>query len=143
MSEVIYTKEEKRKRVLGIVGASSGNLVEWFDFYIYAVFAMYFQHALTAPDMTSTAQGIYVWGVFAASFFMRPIGSWLFGRIADTRGRKQSMVISISLMAISSFLFALLPTYEQVGMAAPFLLLLVRLLQGLSVGASTELLQPI
>ncbi|MCX0340011.1 MFS transporter [Acinetobacter radioresistens] len=134
MSEVIYTKEEKRKRVLGIVGASSGNLVEWFDFYIYAVFAMYFQHALTAPDMTSTAQGIYVWGVFAASFFMRPIGSWLFGRIADTRGRKQSMVISISLMAISSFLFALLPTYEQVGMAAPFLLLLVRLLQGLSVG---------
>ena len=134
MSEVVYTKEEKKKRVLGIVGASSGNLVEWFDFYIYAVFAMYFQHALTAPDMNSTAQGIYVWGVFAASFFMRPIGSWLFGRIADKHGRKQSMVISIALMAVSSFLFALLPTYEQVGMVAPFLLLMVRLLQGLSVG---------
>ncbi|MDI3237239.1 MFS transporter [Acinetobacter ursingii] len=134
MSEVVYTKEEKKKRVLGIVGASSGNLVEWFDFYIYAVFAMYFQHALTAPDMNSTAQGIYVWGVFAASFFMRPIGSWLFGRIADKHGRKQSMVISIALMAVSSFLFALLPTYEQVGMFAPFLVLMVRLLQGLSVG---------
>ncbi len=134
MSEVVYTKEEKKKRVLWIVGASSGNLVEWFDFYIYAVFAMYFQHALTAPDMNSTAQGIYVWGVFAASFFMRPIGSWLFGRIADKHGRKQSMVISIALMAVSSFLFALLPTYEQVGMVAPFLLLMVRLLQGLSVG---------
>jgi len=134
MSEVVYTKEEKKKRVLGIVGASSGNLVEWFDFYIYAVFAMYFQHALTAPDMNSIAQGIYVWGVFAASFFMRPIGSWLFGRIADKHGRKQSMVISIALMAVSSFLFALLPTYEQVGMVAPFLLLMVRLLQGLSVG---------
>ncbi len=134
MSEVIYSKEEKRKRVLGIVGASSGNLVEWFDFYIYAVFAMYFQHVLTAPNMSSTAQAIYVWGVFAASFFMRPIGSWIFGRIADKHGRKQSMVISISLMAVSSFLFAFLPTYEQVGMWAPFLLLMVRLLQGLSVG---------
>ena len=134
MSEVVYTKEEKKKRVLGIVGASSGNLVEWFDFYIYAVFAMYCQHALTAPDMNSTAQVIYVWGVFASSVFMRPIGSWLFGRIADKHGRKQSMVISIALMAVSSFLFALLPTYEQVGMVAPFLLLMVRLLQGLSVG---------
>lgn len=134
MSEVIYSKEEKRKRVLGIIGASSGNLVEWFDFYIYAVFAMYFQHVLTAPNMSSTAQAIYVWGVFAASFFMRPIGSWIFGRIADKHGRKQSMVISIGLMAVSSFLFAFLPTYEQVGMWAPFLLLMVRLLQGLSVG---------
>ena len=65
---------------------------------------------------------------------MRPIGSWVFGRIADKHGRKKSMVISICLMAVSSFLFAALPTYEQVGMAAPFLLLLVRLLQGLSVG---------
>ncbi|GAA5000891.1 MFS transporter [Acinetobacter puyangensis] len=130
----IYTPEEKRKRIFGIVGAASGNLVEWFDFYIYAVFAIYFQHALTAPDMDDTTQAIYVWGVFAASFFMRPIGSWLFGRIADKYGRKRSMVISIAMMALSSFLFAALPTYAQVGMLAPFLLLFVRLLQGLSVG---------
>ncbi|MFT4020620.1 MAG: MFS transporter [Acinetobacter sp.] len=130
----VYTPEEKRKRVFGIVGAASGNLVEWFDFYIYAVFAVYFQHALTAPDMNSTAKAVYVWGVFAASFFMRPVGSWFFGRIADRYGRKRSMVISICLMAFSSFLFAVLPTYAQVGMVAPFLLLLVRLLQGLSVG---------
>ncbi|KAA8731880.1 MFS transporter [Acinetobacter qingfengensis] len=129
-----YTPQEKRKRIFGIVGAASGNLVEWFDFYIYAVFAIYFQHALTAPGMSDTAQAVYVWGVFAASFFMRPIGSWLFGRIADKYGRKQSMVISIAMMALSAFLFACLPTYEQVGMAAPFLLLAVRLLQGLSVG---------
>ncbi|WP_151798685.1 MFS transporter [Acinetobacter bereziniae] len=132
--EQIYSKEEKRGRIRGIVGAASGNLVEWFDFYIYAVFAAYFTKALTAPDMDSGTQAIYVWGVFAASFFMRPIGSWVFGRIADKHGRKNSMVISICLMAVSSFLFAALPTYEQVGIAAPFLLLLVRLLQGLSVG---------
>ncbi|MCU4337041.1 MFS transporter [Acinetobacter dispersus] len=129
-----YSKEEKKSRIKGIVGAASGNLVEWFDFYIYAVFAAYFTHALTAPDMEPTTKAIYVWGVFGASFFMRPIGSWLFGRIADRQGRKQSMVISICLMALSSFLFAALPTYDQVGMWAPFLLLMVRLLQGLSVG---------
>jgi len=129
-----YSKEEKRSRIKGIVGAASGNFVEWFDFYIYAVFAAYFTHALTAPDMEPTTKAIYVWGVFGASFFMRPIGSWLFGRIADRQGRKQSMVISICLMALSSFLFAALPTYDQVGMWAPFLLLMVRLLQGLSVG---------
>lgn len=129
-----YSVEEKRSRIRGIVGAASGNLVEWFDFYIYAVFAVYFTHALTAPDMAATTKSIYVWGVFAASFFMRPIGSWLFGRIADRHGRKQSMVISICFMAVSSFLFAILPTYDQVGILAPFLLLIVRLLQGLSVG---------
>lgn len=63
-----YTKEEKSSRIRGIVGAASGNLVEWFDFYIYAVFAAYFTQALTAPDMDSTTKSIYVWGVFAASF---------------------------------------------------------------------------
>ncbi len=130
----IYQPHEKRNRVMAIVGAASGNLVEWFDFYIYAAFATYFTHALTAPDMDDSTKAIYVWGVFAASFFMRPIGSWLFGWIGDTYGRKKSMIISITLMAISSFLFAALPTYDQVGMAAPFLLLAVRLLQGLSVG---------
>ncbi|OTG89792.1 MFS transporter [Acinetobacter sp. ANC 3832] len=129
-----YHPHEKRNRVMAIVGAASGNLVEWFDFYIYAAFAIYFQHALTAPDMSESAKAIYVWGVFAASFFMRPLGSWLFGWIGDTYGRKKSMIISITLMAISSFLFAALPTYDQVGMLAPFLLLAVRLLQGLSVG---------
>lgn len=126
--------QEKNKRIKAIVGAASGNLVEWFDFYIYAVFASYFQKALTAPYMTETAQAIYVWGVFAAGFFMRPIGSWLFGWIGDRYGRKNSMMISILLMCASSFCFALLPTYAQIGGLAPFLLLMVRLLQGLSVG---------
>lgn len=129
-----YTPEERRKRIYAITGAASGNLVEWFDFYIYAVFAIYFQKALTPTDMSTTAQSVYVWGVFAASFFMRPIGSWLFGWIADKYGRKQSMLISITMMCASSFCFALLPTYEQVGMLAPILLLVIRLFQGLSVG---------
>ncbi len=113
-----YTQEEKRSRIRGIVGAASGNLNG--STFISAVFAAYFTQALTAPDMDSTTKSIYVWGVFAASFFMRPIGSWVFGRIADRHGRKKSMIISICLMALSSFLFAALPTYDQVGYLHPF-----------------------
>ncbi|MFB2539336.1 MFS transporter [Acinetobacter sp. c3-l95] len=131
---VVYSAVEKNKRIKGIMGAASGNLVEWFDFYIYAVFVVYFQKALTSPEISENESGLYVWGVFAASFFMRPIGSWLFGWMADKYGRRQSMMASILLMAISSFAFACLPTYAQVGAIAPFLLLAVRLLQGLSVG---------
>lgn len=129
-----YSSQEKRKRIYSIVGAASGNLVEWFDFYIYAVFATYFKSALTPSDMDETTQSIYVWGIFAASFFMRPIGSWLFGWMADKYGRRQSMVVSIFLMSVSSFMLAFLPTYAQVGLLSPILLLVVRLLQGLSVG---------
>lgn len=129
-----YTPEEKRKRIYAITGAASGNLVEWFDFYIYAVFAAYFQSSLLPSDMPESTKSIYVWGVFAASFFMRPLGSWLFGWMADKYGRKTSMLVSITMMCASSFCFALLPTHQQVGMLAPFLLLVVRLFQGLSVG---------
>ncbi|CAK9885913.1 MAG: Alpha-ketoglutarate permease [Candidatus Erwinia impunctatus] len=130
----IDDKQERRRCIRGIVGAASGNLVEWFDFYIYAVFAAYFTKALTPPDMDPLTQSVYVWGVFAASFLMRPLGSWLFGRIADRHGRRRSMVASVTLMGFGSFLFAALPTYDQAGIIAPLLLLLVRLLQGLSVG---------
>lgn len=129
------SREEKTKRTIrSIIGAASGNLVEWFDFYIFAVFAEYFKESLIPNDLDANTKSIYIWGVFAASFFMRPIGSWLFGWIGDKYGRKRSMIISIVVMSISSFLFALLPTYEKVGILAPILLLLVRLLQGLSVG---------
>ena len=127
-------KQKTKKTIQSIVGAASGNLVEWFDFYIYAVFVDYFKDALIPGDIDEGTKSIYAWGVFAASFFMRPIGSWLFGYIGDKYGRKISMIISIVLMSCSSFLFALLPTYEAVGILAPILLLVVRLLQGLSVG---------
>src|SRR4051794_41954115 len=81
-----YTPEEKRKRIFAIVAASSGNLVEWFDFYIYAFGAIYFAPAFF-PKSDPTAQLLNTAGVFAAGFLMRPIGGWLFGRLADRRGR--------------------------------------------------------
>lgn len=128
-----YTFEEKRQRILAIVAASSGNLVEWFDFYVYAFCAIYFAPAFF-PKSDPTTQLLNTAGVFAAGFLMRPIGGWLFGRIADKKGRKTSMLISIIMMCAGSLLIACLPTYATIGTMAPVLLLLARLLQGLSVG---------
>jgi MHS family alpha-ketoglutarate permease-like MFS transporter len=128
-----YSFEEKRRRIFAIVAASSGNLVEWFDFYIYAFCAIYFAPAFF-PKSDPTAQLLNTAGVFAAGFLMRPIGGWLFGRIADRNGRKTSMVISVMMMCLGSLIIACLPTYASIGAAAPVLLLAARLLQGLSVG---------
>ncbi|MBP6562367.1 MAG: MFS transporter [Neisseriaceae bacterium] len=129
----VYSKEEKRKSIMAIVGASSGNLVEWYDFYIYAFTSIYFAH-LFFPEGDATSQLLRTAGIFAVGFLMRPVGGWFFGRIADRYGRKKSLVSSIVLMCVGSFLIACLPTYEQVGVLAPLLLLLGRLIQGLSVG---------
>ena len=129
----VYTFEEKRKRIFAIVAASSGNLVEWFDFYVYAFCAIYFAPAFF-PKSDATAQLLNTAGVFAAGFLMRPIGGWLFGRIADRSGRKTSMVISVLMMCAGSLLIACLPTYASIGAWAPALLLMARLFQGLSVG---------
>lgn len=128
-----YSNAEKRKRISAIVAASSGNLVEWFDFYVYAFCAIYFAPAFF-PASDPTAQLLMTAGVFAAGFLMRPIGGWLFGRIADRRGRKTAMLISVLLMCGGSLLIACLPSYATIGAWAPALLLFARLLQGLSVG---------
>ncbi|MBO1079479.1 MFS family transporter [Roseomonas haemaphysalidis] len=124
---------DTRKRVMAIVGGSSGNLVEWYDFYVYAATALYFAPAFF-PRGDSTAQLLNTAAIFAVGFLMRPIGGWLFGRIADRSGRKTSMVISVLMMCFGSLMIAVLPTYEQIGVAAPLLLLTARLIQGLSVG---------
>ena len=128
-----YTAHETRKRIFSIVAASSGNLVEWFDFYVYAFTSLYFAAAFF-PKSDPTAQLLATAGVFGAGFLMRPIGGWLFGRIADRKGRKVSMVLSVSMMCGGSQLIARLPTYAAIGAWAPILLLAARLFQGLSVG---------
>ena len=125
--------QEQRRRIGAIVAASSGNLVEWFDFYIYAFCAIYFSAAFF-PNSNPTAQLLNTAGVFAAGFLMRPIGGWLFGRIGDRSGRKTAMVTSVGMMCVGSLLIAALPTYAMIGTWAPALLLLARLFQGLSVG---------
>ncbi|MEM6048956.1 MFS transporter [Erwinia sp. P7711] len=122
-----------RQRIGAIVGASSGNLVEWFDFYVYSFCSLYFAHVFF-PSGNPTTQLLQTAGVFAAGFLMRPIGGWLFGYIGDKHGRKKSMLISVCMMCFGSLVIACLPGYATIGVWAPALLLLARLFQGLSVG---------
>src|SRR5437763_6927473 len=124
---------ETRRRIWAIVGGSSGNLVEWYYFYVYSFTALYFASEFF-PAGDQTTQLLNAAGVFGAGFLMRPIGSWLFGRIADRHGRRTSMMIAVTLMCAGSLMIAVLPTYATIGLAAPALLLLARLVQGLSVG---------
>ena len=119
--------------IRAIVSASSGNLVEWFDFYAYSFTALYFASAFF-PKGDATSQLLNTAGIFALGFFMRPLGSWMFGRIADRQGRRASMVLSVLMMCFGSLMVACLPTYASIGVWAPVLLLVARLIQGLSVG---------
>src|SRR3954452_17403749 len=114
------------RRVRAIVAGSSGNLVEWFDFYVYSFTALYFA-AEFFPKGNQTTQLLNAAGIFGAGFLMRPVGSWLFGRLADRRGRRFSMMVAVITMCAGSLMVAVLPTYSQIGLAAPALLLLARL----------------
>ncbi|WP_442587208.1 MFS transporter [Pedobacter sp. AW31-3R] len=120
-------------RLKSIFGGSIGNLVEWYDWYSYSAFALYFSPVFF-PDSNPTAQLLNTAGIFAVGFLMRPIGGWLFGSIADKYGRKKSMALSVLIMAIGSLIIGLTPGHRQIGIAAPLLLLLARLIQGLSTG---------
>lgn len=120
-------------RIQSILGGSVGNLVEWFDWYAYAAFSIYFAKHFF-PNSNPTAQLLNTAGIFAVGFLMRPLGGWLFGNIADSKGRKKAMTVSVLLMSFGSLLIACLPSYEQIGLMAPISLLVARLLQGLSVG---------
>lgn len=126
-------KRDTRRRIVAIVGASSGNLVEWFDFYVYSFCAIYFASTFF-PAGNTTTQLLNTAGVFAAGFLMRPIGGWFFGRLADKHGRRASMMVSVLMMCGGSLVIALLPGYAEIGALAPALLLVARLFQGLSVG---------
>ncbi|MGY6128350.1 MFS family transporter (plasmid) [Paraburkholderia strydomiana] len=129
----VASAHDTRRRIFAIVGASSGNLVEWFDFYVYSFCALYFAPAFF-PSGNTTTQLLNTAGVFAAGFLMRPIGGWFFGRLADKHGRRMAMMVSVFMMCGGSLVIAVLPTYAQIGALAPALLLVARLFQGLSVG---------
>lgn len=120
-------------RLKSIIGGSTGNLVEWYDWYAYAAFSLYFApHFFPAEDQT--AQLLSAAAVFAVGFVMRPIGAWIMGVYADRRGRKAGLTLSVTLMCAGSLLIAITPGYETIGVLAPGLLVLARLMQGLSVG---------
>jgi MHS family alpha-ketoglutarate permease-like MFS transporter len=122
-----------KRRLKAIISGSIGNLVEWYDWFAYSAFSIYFAPVFF-PKSDKTVQLLHAAGIFAVGFLMRPLGGWLFGRLADKVGRSFSMTLSVLLMSLGSLLIALTPTYELIGVLAPVLLLVARLLQGLSVG---------
>ncbi|MER6507233.1 MFS transporter [Nonomuraea sp. NPDC001636] len=116
-----------------VIGGSVGNLVEWYDWFVYSSFAVYFA-ASFFPDGDDTAKLLNTAAIFAVGFFMRPLGGWLLGRYADRRGRKAALTLTVTLMSASALLIAIAPTYESVGYFGALVLVVARLLQGLSVG---------
>lgn len=131
MTDVGARSEARRLR--SIVGGSIGNLVEWYDWYVYSAFALYFAPSFF-PAGDQTAQLLNTAAVFALGFVMRPVGGWLMGRYADRRGRRAALSLSVLLMCSGSLIIAATPSHATIGLAAPLLLVLARLLQGISVG---------
>ena len=122
-----------RKRIKDILGGSAGNLVEWYDWYAYSALTIYFAPVFF-PKEDATAQLLSAAAIFAVGFLMRPIGAWLMGIYSDRHGRKSGLTLSVALMAGGSLMIAAAPTYSTAGWIAPTVLVLARMLQGLSVG---------
>jgi MHS family alpha-ketoglutarate permease-like MFS transporter len=121
------------RRLRAIFVGSIGNLVEWYDFYAYAAFALYFA-ASFFPGSDPVVQQLNAAILFALGFIVRPIGGWLFGHLADHYGRRMALMLSVLLMCFGSLMIAVSPTYASIGIGAPILLGLARMIQGLSLG---------
>src|SRR5689334_3791126 len=124
---------DARRRIKAILIGSIGNLVEWYDFYAYTAFALYFAPAFF-PQSDPVVQQLNAAVLFAATFLMRPLGGWLFGYLADHFGRRLSLTLSVVCMCFGSLIIAVTPTYASIGVAAPAILALARVIEGLSLG---------
>jgi len=125
----ISQAQQGKARLAGVIG----NVVEWYDFALYGFLAAIIGR-LFFPGQDPTASLLASYGVFAAGFVMRPLGATVFGWLGDTIGRGRTMLISVMLMALPTVALGLLPDYHSIGVAAPVLLVLIRMVQGLSVG---------
>jgi len=121
----------KPHRLRSILGGSAGNLVEWYDWYAYAVLTTYLAPHYFPDD---ASKDLNAWAVFAVGFFMRPIGGWLMGVYGDRKGRKAGLTLSVTLMCLGSLMIALTPGYQTIGAWATVSLIVARLIQGLSLG---------
>lgn len=130
---VAVAAPDQKTRLKSIIGGSAGNLVEWYDWYVYSAFTLYFAPVFF-PSGNQTAELLSAAAVFAVGFLMRPIGAWFMGIYADRKGRKAGLTLSVTLMCFGSLLIAVTPGHDSIGLAAPAILVLARLLQGISVG---------
>lgn len=126
-----YSRQMTRKVILA---SFVGTAIEWYDFYLYGTAAALVFNRLFFPDFDPLVGTLAAFGTFAAGFLARPIGGVVFGHFGDRLGRKKMLVYSLLGMGIATFLVGLLPTYAAIGVAAPILLLLLRLVQGFAVG---------
>ncbi len=127
---VSFSRTEERRVIFA---ASLGTVFEWYDFYLYATLAQFFA-SLFFPKGNDMAALLSAFATYAAGFLVRPFGALVFGRLGDLVGRKHTFLLTIVVMGISTFGVGLLPTYETIGMAAPLILVTLRLLQGLALG---------
>jgi MHS family alpha-ketoglutarate permease-like MFS transporter len=130
-----HTGDAPRARSVAgnVIRGSLGNLIEWYDWYAYAAFSIYFA-GVFFPSGNPTAQLLNTAGIFAVGFLIRPLGGWLLGWYADRSGRRAALTLSVTMMGVGSLGIAVLPGYAQIGSLAPILLVILRLLQGLSLG---------
>jgi len=124
---------DMRRRLKAIFIGSIGNLVEYYDFYAYAAFALYFAKSFF-PEGDELAQQLNAAVLFAAGFLARPLGGWIFGHMADRHGRRVSLTVSVALMCVGSLVIAVTPTFSTIGVWAAVILAGARVLQGLSLG---------
>lgn len=127
------TQTSAASRARAILGGSAGNLVEWYDWFAYAAFSIYFAKVFF-PEGDQTAQFMKTAAIFAVGFLARPVGAWLMGLYADRAGRRAALTLAVALMSVGSLIIALTPGFNEIGPAAPAILLAARILQGLSVG---------
>jgi MHS family alpha-ketoglutarate permease-like MFS transporter len=130
---MVLAKNVHRHRLRNIIGGSAGNMVEWYDWYVYAAFTLYFAPSFF-PKGDQTAQLMSSAAVFAVGFVMRPIGAWLMGIYSDSKGRKAGLTLSVTLMCVGSLMIAVTPSHARIGWLAPAILVVARMMQGLSVG---------
>src|SRR4030095_794153 len=116
-----------------IAASSVGTVFEWYDFYLYGLLATILS-AQFFSGVNETTGFILALGAFAAGFAVRPLGAIVFGRIGDLVGRKNTFLVTMAIMGLSTFFVGLLPNYASIGIAAPVLLVTLRLLQGLALG---------
>src|SRR5690606_9779747 len=112
----VNPRSRLRRSVSNTLKGSAGNLVEWYDVYVYSVFAAYFESQFFSPEDQNAT--LFVWAIFAMTFLMRPVGAWYFGRFADRYGRRLALTVSVTLMAACSFVIAVTPTVTAIGVAA-------------------------
>jgi MHS family alpha-ketoglutarate permease-like MFS transporter len=124
---------DMRRRIKAIFIGSMGNLIEYYDIYAYSAFSLYFAKSFF-PDGDEVAQQLNSAVLFAVGFLARPFGGWLFGNLADRKGRRLALTFSVVMMCFGSLMIAACPTYGTIGVAAPFVLALARIIQGLSLG---------